>query len=227
KIKLYQYTISFNADPSTIIAEPNKNAEVTLKGGKANEKIEWSLSRDATLTKADKVFNASGEAKATITSKAPFKANPTINVNTLGQNLTKTLTYIDGTIYTPKIEYPSYKVSFWKTLDKTIDYDSDYVLKVSGLLPNSTIDKISGSKGVKAKKESFNVNDKGEATLEFIGISDYSVKELTIKFSYMKSVITKTEITADKINLYQRELNLELDKETLYTQEGEVVHAVL
>ncbi|MCV3403478.1 inverse autotransporter beta domain-containing protein, partial [Campylobacter sp. IFREMER_LSEM_CL2090] len=227
KIKLYQYAISFNADPSTIIAEPNKNAEVTLKGGKPNEKIEWSLSGDATLTKTDKVFNVSGEAKAVITSKAPFKTNPIINVNTLGQNLTKTLTYIDGTIYTPKIEYPSYKVSFWKTLDKTIDYDSDYVLKISGLLPNSTIDKISGSKGVKAKKESFNVNDKGEATLEFSGISDPSVKDIAIKFSYMKSAIAKTEITADKINLYQRELNLELDKETLYTQEGEVVHAVL
>ncbi|MFG5141072.1 inverse autotransporter beta domain-containing protein, partial [Campylobacter lari] len=227
KIKLYQYAISFNADPSTIIAEPNKNAEVTLKGGKANEKIEWSLSGDATLSNQEATFNASGEAKAVITSKAPFKTNPIISVNTLGQNLTKTLTYIDGTIYTPKIEYPSYKVSFWKTLDKTIDYDSDYVLKVSGLLPNSTIDNISGSKGVKAKKESFNVNDKGEATLEFSGISDPSVKELTIKFSYMKSVITKAEITADKINLYQRELNLELDKETLYTQEGEVVHAVL
>ncbi|EGK8030850.1 hypothetical protein IO397_001606, partial [Campylobacter lari] len=227
KIKLYQYAISFNADPSTIIAEPNKNAEVTLKGGKPNEKIEWSLSGGATSTKTDKVFNVSGEAKAVITSKAPFKTNPVISVNTLGQNLTKTLTYIDGTIYTPKIEYPSYKVSFWKTLDKTIDYDSDYVLKVSGLLPNSTIDNISGSKGVKAKKESFNVNDKGEATLEFSGISDPSVKELTIKFSYMKSAIAKTEITADKINLYQRELNLELDKETLYTQEGEVVHAVL
>ncbi|MCV3473869.1 inverse autotransporter beta domain-containing protein [Campylobacter sp. CNRCH_2014_2849] len=227
KIKLYQYAISFNADPSTIIAEPNKNAEVTLKGGKANEKIEWSLSGDATLSNQEATFNASGEAKAVITSKAPFKTNPVISVNTLGQNLTKTLTYIDGTVYTPKIEYPSYKVSFWKTLDKTIDYDSDYVLKVSGLLPNSTIDNISGSKGVKAKKESFNVNDKGEATLEFSGISDPSVKELTIKFSYMKSVITKAEITADKINLYQRELNLELDKETLYTQEGEVVHAVL
>ncbi|MCV3374088.1 inverse autotransporter beta domain-containing protein [Campylobacter lari] len=227
KIKLYQYTISFNADPSTIIAEPNKNAEVTLKGGKANEKIEWSLSGDATLTKADKVFNASGEAKAVITSKTPFKTNPIINVSTLGQNLAKTLTYADGTIYTPKIEYPSYKVSFWKTLDKTIDYDSDYVLKVSGLLPNSTIDKISGSKGVKAKKESFNVNDKGEATLEFNGISDPSVKELTIKFSYMNTRVSKAEFTTDKINLYQRELNLELDKETLYTQEGEVVHAVL
>ncbi|HEC1793317.1 TPA: inverse autotransporter beta domain-containing protein, partial [Campylobacter lari] len=227
KIKLYQYAISFNADPSTIIAEPNKNAEVTLKGGKPNEKIEWSLSGGATLTKTDKVFNASGEAKTVITSKAPFKTNPVISVNTLGQNLTKTLTYIDGTIYTPKIEYPSYKVSFWKTLDKTIDYDSDYVLKISGLLPNSTIDKISGSKGVKAKKESFNVNDKGESTLEFSGISDPSVKDIAIKFSYMKSAIAKTEITADKINLYQRELNLELDKETLYTQEGEVVHAVL
>ncbi|HEC1786504.1 TPA: inverse autotransporter beta domain-containing protein, partial [Campylobacter lari] len=218
KIKLYQYAISFNADPSTIIAEPNKNAEVTLKGGKPNEKIEWSLSGGATLTKTDKVFNVSGEAKAVITSKAPFKTNPIINVNTLGQNLTKTLTYIDGTIYTPKIEYPSYKVSFWKKLDKTIDYDSDYVLKISGLLPNSTIDNISGSKGVKAKKESFNVNDKGEATLEFSSISDYNVKDIAIKFNYMKTRTSKIEFAADKIKLYQRELKFEGDK-TIYTEE--------
>ncbi|WP_149062219.1 inverse autotransporter beta domain-containing protein [Campylobacter lari] len=237
-IKLHQYTPSINFSKDKIHAYESENTkalkdpkldhvEVTLKGGKPNEKVEWNLSGDATLGSHDATFNASGEAKATITAKAPFKANPTISVSTLGQNLTKTLTYVDGTIYTPKIEYPSYRVSFWKTLDKTIDYDSDYVLKVSGLLPNSTIDNISGSKGVKAKKESFNVNDKGEATLEFSGISDYSVKELTIKFSYMKSVITKSEITADKIKLYQRELNLELDKETLYTQEGDIVHAVL
>ncbi|EGK8129809.1 hypothetical protein IO384_001503, partial [Campylobacter lari] len=218
KIKLYQYAISFNANPSTIIAEPNKNAEVTLKGGKANEKIEWSLSGDATLSNQEATFNASGEAKAVITSKAPFKTNPIISVNTLGQNLTKTLTYIDGTVYTPKIEYPSYKVSFWKTLDKTIDYDSDYVLKISGLLPNSTIDNISGSKGVKAKKESFNVNDKGEATLEFSGISDYSVKDIAIKFNYMKTRTSKIEFAADKIKLYQRELKFEGDK-TIYTEE--------
>ncbi|EAK0436222.1 hypothetical protein YZ11_01900 [Campylobacter lari] len=221
KIKLYQYTISFNADSNTIIAEPNKNVETTLKGGKPNEKIEWSLSGDATLTKADKVFNTSGEAKAVITSKAPFKVNPAINANTLGQNLIKTLTYVDGTIYTPKIEYPSYKDPSWWTHKekKTIDYDSDYVLKVSGLLPNSTIDNISGSKGVKAKKESFNVNDKGEATLEFSGISDYSIKELTIQFSYMKTKKIKDEFNSDKIKLYQRELNLEGDK-TIYNEEN-------
>ncbi|AJC84012.1 inverse autotransporter beta-barrel domain-containing protein [Campylobacter peloridis] len=213
KIKLYRYTISFNANPSTIIAEPNKNAEVTLKGGKANEKIEWSLSGDATLTKADKVFNTSGEAKATITSKTPFKANPIIIVKAMGKNLTKTLTYIDGTIYTPKIEYPSFKDQ-----EKTIDYIDDFNIKISGLLPNSTIDKISGSKGVKAKKESFNVNNKGEATLEFEGISDYSVKELTIKFSYIKQGSVKEELNLDKIKLYRYTISFNANPSTIIAE---------
>ncbi|EAL2830583.1 hypothetical protein A0Z62_05780, partial [Campylobacter lari] len=232
EIKLHQYipSISFSKDKIHAYESDNNKAlkdpkldhvEVTLKGGKPNEKIEWSLSGDATLSNQEATFNASGEAKAVITSKAPFKVNPNLEVKTMTKDLKKELPY-EIKEYTPKVEYPSFK-----TQEKTIDYIDDFNIKISGLLPNSTIDKISGSKGVKAKKESFNVNDKGEATLEFSGISDPSVKDITIKFSYMKSAIAKTEITADKINLYQRELNLELDKETLYTQEGEVVHAVL
>ncbi|HEC1791653.1 TPA: hypothetical protein R1728_001545, partial [Campylobacter lari] len=129
----------------------------------------------------------------------PFKANPIISVNTLGQNLAKTLTYVDGTIYTPRIEYPRFRGEA-----KLIQYDSPYEIKVSGLLPNSTIDKISGSKGVKAKKESFNVNDNGEATLEFEGISDYSVKELTIKFSYIQRGIQKAEFDLDPIAIFDK-----------------------
>ncbi|EAK0811433.1 adhesin [Campylobacter lari] len=232
EIKLHQYTpsISFSKDKIHAYESGNNKAlkdpkldhvDVTIKGGKPNEKIEWSLSGDATLSNQEATFNASGEAKAVITSKAPFKVNPNLEVKTMTKDLKKELPY-EIKEYTPKVEYPSFK-----TQEKTIDYIDDFNIKISGLLPNSTIDKISGSKGVKAKKESFNVNNKGEATLEFSGISDPSVKDITIKFSYMKSAIAKTEITTDKINLYQRELNLELDKETLYTQEGEVVHAVL
>ncbi|MCV3391890.1 inverse autotransporter beta domain-containing protein [Campylobacter sp. IFREMER_LSEM_CL2101] len=226
EIKLHQYTTSINFSKNTIHAyesDSNKalkdpkpdHVEVTIKGGKPNEKIEWSLSGDATLAKADKVFNASGEAKATITSKAPFKANPTINVSTLGQNLSKTITY-DVKTYTPSVTYPSFKAQ-----EKTIDYIDDFNIKVSGLLPNSAIDKISGSKGVKAKKESFNVNDKGEATLEFSGINDYSVKELTIKFSYIKQGSVKEELNLDKIKLYQYNLQIQSNRTWFYNKLNE------
>ncbi|MBX1886087.1 hypothetical protein, partial [Campylobacter peloridis] len=68
----------------------------------------------------------------------------------------------------------------------TIEYNKDFSIKVSGLLPNSTIDNISGSKGVKAKKDSYDVNDKGEATIEFEGISDYNILSVKINFTYIK-----------------------------------------
>ncbi|HEC1728061.1 TPA: inverse autotransporter beta domain-containing protein [Campylobacter lari] len=223
EIKLHQYTPSINFSKDKIYAYESDNTkllkdpkldhvDVTLKGGKPNEKIEWSLNGDASLSKQDTVFNASGEAEAVITSKAPFKANPTINVNTLGQNLSKTITY-DVKTYTPSVTYPSFKAQ-----EKTIDYIDDFNIKVSGLLPNSTIDNISGSKGVKAKKESFNVNDKGEATLEFEGISDYSVKELTIKFSYIKQGSVKEEFNLDKIKLYQYNLQIQSNRTWFYNK---------
>ncbi|MCV3444018.1 inverse autotransporter beta domain-containing protein, partial [Campylobacter sp. IFREMER_LSEM_CL1097] len=154
EIKLHQYTpsISFSKDKIHAYESDNNKAlkdpkldhvEVTLKGGKPNEKIEWSLSGDATLGSHDATFNASGEAKAVITSKAPFKVNPNLEVKTMTKDLKKELPY-EIKEYTPKVEYPSFK-----TQEKTIDYIDDFNIKISGLLPNSTIDKISGSKGVK------------------------------------------------------------------------------
>ncbi|EPH6131628.1 hypothetical protein ACS0H5_001644, partial [Campylobacter lari] len=130
-----------------IIAEPNRTIKVYVRGGKPNVKIQWSFSGDVDIGDKQNKFDQNGEAGVVLIAKAPYKKDIVVKAESLNQTLNKTITYVDGTIYTPKIEYPSYRVSFWKTLDKTIDYDSDYVLKVSGLLPNSTIDNISGSKG--------------------------------------------------------------------------------
>ncbi|MCV3387857.1 hypothetical protein L8U00_05075, partial [Campylobacter sp. IFREMER_LSEM_CL2256] len=113
-------------------------------------------------------------------------------------------------------EYPSFKAQA-----KTIDYIDDFSIKVSGLLPNSTIDKITGSNGVKAKKDSFNVNDKGEAVLEFNGIGDFSVKELTIKFSYTKQGSVKEELNLDKIKLYQYNLQIQSNRNWFYNKLNE------
>ncbi|HEC1767528.1 TPA: inverse autotransporter beta domain-containing protein [Campylobacter lari] len=209
EIKLHQYTPSISFSKDKIHAYESENddyrllkdpkldhVEVTLKGGKPNEKIEWSLSGDATLSNQEATFNTSGEAKATITSKAPFKANPIISVNTMGKDLSKELPY-DLKTYTPKITYPRFRGEA-----KLIQYDSPYEIKVSGLLPNSTIDKITGSKGVKAKKDSFSVNDRGETVLEFDGISDYSVKNITIQFNYIQKGSQKAELTLEPISVF-------------------------
>lgn len=206
EIKLHQYTPSINFSKNTIHAYESDNTkllkdpkpdhvEVSLKGGKPNEKVEWNLSGDASLSNQEATFNASGEARATITAKAPFKANPIISANTLDQKIDKELPY-DVKTYTPKIEYPSFG-----SKAKTIEYKKDFSIKINNLLPNSTIDSISGSKGVKAKKDSFDVNNKGEAILEFEGISNYAIPSIDIKFAYIKQGNEKAIYKMDKINI--------------------------
>ncbi|HEC1759811.1 TPA: inverse autotransporter beta domain-containing protein [Campylobacter lari] len=207
EIKLHQYTPSISFSKDKIHAYESENikalkdpkpdhVEVTIKGGKPNEKIEWSLNGDASLSNQEATFNASGEAKATITSKAPFKANPIISVNTLDQKVGKELPY-EIKEYTPEVEYPSFRGE-----EKLIEYDKTYKIKISNLLPNSIIDGISGSKGVKAKKDSFSVNYYGETVLEFDGISDYSVKDITIKFNYIQKGGQKAELTLEPISVF-------------------------
>ncbi|HEC1753667.1 TPA: hypothetical protein R1706_001565, partial [Campylobacter lari] len=113
KINLYDYKVDLSFSKDKIHAYESENikalkdpkpdhVEVTLKGGKPNEKITWNIKGDASLSNQEAVFNANGEAKATITSKDPFKANPIISVNTMGKDLSKELPY-DLKTYTPKI----------------------------------------------------------------------------------------------------------------------------
>ncbi|EHS0800215.1 hypothetical protein KVH71_000926, partial [Campylobacter lari] len=93
----------------------------------------------------------------------------------------------------------------------TIEYNKDFSIKVSGLLPNSTIDKISGSKGVKAKKDSYDVNDKGEATIEFEGVSDNSIPSIKINFNYIKKGIEKAPYDINEIKITPYDLSLTFD----------------
>ncbi|HEC1798104.1 TPA: hypothetical protein R1763_001567, partial [Campylobacter lari] len=131
KINLYQRKLNLELDKETLYTQEGEVVHAVLKGGKTGSKVEWSLSGDATLSNQEATFNASGEAKATITSKAPFENDIMLKVNALGSSFTKSIKY-NRKIYTPEVEYPSYDPSWlpFDTLKNTIDYDSDYVLKV-------------------------------------------------------------------------------------------------
>ncbi|MCV3387375.1 hypothetical protein L8U00_02580, partial [Campylobacter sp. IFREMER_LSEM_CL2256] len=107
--------------------------------------------------------------------------------------------------------YPSFKGQ-----EKTIDYMDDFSIKVSGLLPNSTIDKITGSNGVKAKKDSFNVNENGEAVLEFSSIGDFSVKETNISFYYVEHIgEQKVEFKLDPIRFFEYKIEIEAPEQVV------------
>ncbi|MCR8709144.1 hypothetical protein, partial [Campylobacter sp. RM5063] len=83
---------------------------------------------------------------------------------------------------TPTIEYPTLK-NIYGTFQKTIDYDTDYSIKVKGLLPDSEVEIVS-TPNVSAKQTKYAVNSSGEATLTFNKISTYSVKNIQVKFKY-------------------------------------------
>ncbi|EPH6130620.1 hypothetical protein ACS0H5_000582, partial [Campylobacter lari] len=197
-IKLHQYAPSINFNPD-IIAEKDKSYELTVVHGKPNEKVEWNLSGDATLGSYDATFNASGEAKATITSKAPFKVNPTLSVITLGKKINAEFFYN----FSPKIvEYPSFKGQ-----EKTIDYESDFMLKLNGLKPNSNV-RIIKEGVINPIKEIVQADQNGEAVLWFNEIADYKIKNIVIKFKAIKKQDQEVDLISDMIRLYQYSLGI-------------------
>ncbi|EPE3793840.1 hypothetical protein ACSIDX_000732, partial [Campylobacter lari] len=223
KIKLYQRELEFSGD-KTIYTEENTQANITLSGGKSGEKVEWSLSGDATLGSHDTTFNRSGYAYATITSKAPFKTNPVINVNTIGQNVSTTIAYVDKE-YTPSIVYPNYRGH-----EKTVNLNQDFNLEVSNLIPNTEIEIYHNILSeAKPKQDHVKVNSLGKATLEFNGVWIPTVDKFYIKFKYMKTKNKSADFSTDYIYIYKQDVKLvlDVDKDSFGKKEGEVAHAVL
>ncbi|HEC1799697.1 TPA: hypothetical protein R1735_001652, partial [Campylobacter lari] len=206
------------AGDKTIYTEENAQANVTLKGGKEGSKITWNIKGDASLSNQEAVFNANGEAKATITSKDPFKANPIISVNTIGQIVSDTIVYIDKE-YIPNIIYPSYE-----GYDHTVKLNQEFKLEVSNLIPNTEIEIYhSFLYDYSPKHDRVQVNSYGKATLEFYGILNPSCVSFKIHFKYMKTKHKSTNFTTNEIYIY-KQIALITDKDSINAQGGEEVH---
>ncbi|HEC1798103.1 TPA: hypothetical protein R1763_001566, partial [Campylobacter lari] len=122
--------------------------------------------------------------------------------------------------FDPIFVYPSFKSEL-----NTIDYKSDFKITVSGLLADSAV-KVLKDEKVTPKKESFNVNDKGEATLEFSGISDYSIKDFKISIEYLKQGDIKDTKTSDTIKLHQYTPSISFSKDKIHAYESENIKAL-
>ncbi|EAJ0349005.1 adhesin [Campylobacter lari] len=224
-IKLYQYSLTMSSEKEQLDAYKNglptkdlilDHTEVKVMGGKPNEKVEWSLSGDGTLSNQELFFNQKGEAKALLTSRSPFKTDIKITAFGVGKNSSKTITY-NLRDFTPTIEYPTLK-NIYGTFQKTIDYDTDYSIKVKGLLPDSEVEIVS-TPNVSAKQTKYAVNSSGEATLTFNKISTYSVKNIQVKFKYKKSITSMETFTSENINLYQYNIKIDSDKTEIASNE--------
>ncbi|ACM64900.1 putative adhesin/invasin (plasmid) [Campylobacter lari RM2100] len=225
-IKLYQYSLAMNSQKDKLDAYENglatKNlvldkTEVKVTGGKPNEKVEWDLTGDGTLSNQELSFDQNGEAKALLTSKTPFKTPIKIVTSGVGKNSNKVITY-DLRTFTPVITYPVFDSTLYGKHEKTIDYDTDYSILVKGLLPDSIIEPITNGV-IKPKSNSVQVNNKGEATIAYHKISDFNTKKIKPQFKYIKSGDTKETFTMNDINLYQYKLSISSDKTELVGDE--------
>ncbi|MFG5123432.1 hypothetical protein O8I42_08105, partial [Campylobacter lari] len=106
-----------------------------ISGGKPNQALTWSVSGHGTLSEEQKTFNAQGKATAKLSSKAPFDEAPNVKAMSMENQTNKIISYSLRT-FNPTIEYPTLK-NIYGTFQKTIDYDTDYSIKVKGLLPDS------------------------------------------------------------------------------------------
>ncbi|MCV3540444.1 inverse autotransporter beta domain-containing protein [Campylobacter lari] len=220
-IKLYQYSLTMNSEKDRLDAYenglPTKNlildhTEVKVIGGKPNEKVEWTLSGDGTLSNQELSFDQNGEAKALLTSKTPFKTPIKIVTSGVGKNSNKVITY-DLRTFTPTIEYPTLK-NIYGTFQKTIDYDIDYSIKVKGLLPDSEVE-IVESPNVSAKQTKYQVNSSGEVTLTFNKINQTNVLNIAPKFNFIKTGDIKETFTMENIAIKQYPLTASASKEKI------------
>ncbi|WP_393924761.1 inverse autotransporter beta domain-containing protein, partial [Campylobacter lari] len=220
-IKLYQYSLAMNSQKDKLDAYENglatKNlvldkTEVKVTGGKPNEKVEWDLTGDGTLSNQELSFDQNGEAKALLTSKTPFKTPIKIVTSGVGKNSNKVITY-DLRTFTPTIEYPILK-NIYGTFQKTIDYDIDYSIKVKGLLPDSEVE-IVESPNVSAKQTKYQVNSSGEVTLTFNKINQTNVLNIAPKFNFIKTGDIKETFTMENIAIKQYPLTASASKEKI------------
>ncbi|MFY4766546.1 inverse autotransporter beta domain-containing protein [Campylobacter sp. GB48] len=225
-IKLYQYSLAMDSEKDKLDAYENglptkdlvlDKTEVKVTGGKPNEKVEWDLTGDGTLSNQELSFDQNGEAKALLTSKTPFKTPIKIVTSGVGKNSNKTIVY-DLRTFTPVITYPVFNSTLYGKHEKTIDYDTDYSILIKGLLPDSVIEPITNGV-IKPKSDSVQVNNKGEATIAYHKISDFNTKKIKPQFKYIKSGDTKETFTMNDINLYQYKLSISSDKTELVGDE--------
>ncbi|MFG5123431.1 hypothetical protein O8I42_08100, partial [Campylobacter lari] len=104
--------------------------------------------------------------------------------------------------------------NIYGTFQKTIDYDTDYSIKVKGLLPDSEVEIVS-TPNVSAKQTSYVVGSNGEVTLTFNRIKQTNVLNIAPKFKYIKSGDTKETFTMENIAIKQYPLTASASKEKI------------
>lgn len=119
--------------------------------------------------------------------------------------------------YTADMTLPAWKSTLYGTHTDTIDYKEAFKIKVSNLMPNTTVT-WSATNGATPNATTSQVAKDGTTEMDFGAISDFAIKDTDISIEYNKNESVKTSMTK-KLNLYQYQLNLTTDKSEIIGDE--------
>ncbi|ALV24682.1 putative adhesin/invasin [Campylobacter iguaniorum] len=119
--------------------------------------------------------------------------------------------------YTADMTLPTWNSSLYGNHQNTIDYKENFKIKVSNLMPNTTVT-WSATNGATPNATTSQVAKDGTTEMNFGAISDFAIKDTDISIEYNKNESVKTSMTK-KLNLYQYQLNLTTDKSEIIGDE--------
>ena len=188
---------------TTEITEINTPLEFVLSGGKEGETIEYSISGDGELDGVtETIFDAEGKAKVIVKPKSPYEKAIIVTAKTLERTVESTEIAYNLPTHSIQIDYSELN---FKGKERTIDYDTPFKIKLSGLTPNTPVILNRGNEGYGPKASQIIVNEQGEATFEFEGISDTSIDDFRIDGIYQltNSPNSIARWSTEPIHLYQ------------------------
>lgn len=188
---------------ATEITNINTPLEFTLSGGREGEKVEFTVTGDGTLDpSSEQAFDTQGQAKAIVNAKTPFEQAVKVTAKALERTVESTEIVYNLPSRTIEIDYSDLK---FKDKERTIDYDSPFKIRLSGLTPNTPISLNRGNEGYGPTQSQVMVSPTGEAVFEFVGVSDTSIDEFRIDGVYQltNSPNSIARWSTEPIHLYQ------------------------
>ena len=209
--------------------------ELTIAGGRPNSPISFAIgSGTAQIVSSDSQTDGSGTAKVTIQAVAPYdEATPVKVVAThMGNKIESGEIHIN----LKDVNSADLDTKVSPLVNDELDYDTEFEVAVSGLLPNSKVEWVQDGDVVPQQASTIaneNCQGSGESQkcsthVKFNGIANYSRTILdNVKLKYARSLAEldnpQGELTLEPINLKQYAVTSSHDGDDNFIDDTEVV----
>ncbi|TWO28055.1 inverse autotransporter beta domain-containing protein [Campylobacter hyointestinalis] len=209
----------------TVIGE-NEYAKIIYKNLRPNTNVTFRIDgtggvlTDKTTefgTNANVVVNEAGEAIIYVKGQDLANSNLKVFAKNSDPLVSEKSVNLNIKNYTADMTLPTWKSTLYGTHTDTIDYKEAFKIKVSNLMPNTTVT-WSATNGATPNATTSQVAKDGTTEMDFGAISDFAIKDTDISIEYNKNESVKTSMTK-KLNLYQYQLNLTTDKSEIIGDE--------